>query len=254
MTVSIVKANYPARPGSQGVAGKDFLAFINYGAGATEANPVWTLLGGTDSDTLGLANEINTKQTKSSGYWQEGRVSGKSGNYATNMTVLKDNVAQAAIEEFMINDEVTDEKGALHMALVNNLTKEYKEFWFIPESWELTAESGDLAEYALSGQLVGAPVKKTGFIVAGETISLPALTFSKAAAADVVRSVSSGTITGLKKGSDSVASTNYSIALGGRSIVIDKTYLSGLTNGATTFNVVLSGGTTVASCVITITA
>jgi len=166
MTVSIVKANFPERAGSQGISGKEFLAYLNYGENATEQFPVWNLLGGTDSDTLGISIEAGAKQTKDSGFWQEGAVTGKSGEYSAEMTVLTDSVAQAAIEEFIYNDEVTTEKRALHMALVNNVTKDYKEFWIIPTSWELSAESGDLATYSFSGTLVGTPVRKSNFSVA----------------------------------------------------------------------------------------
>lgn len=166
--MEIAKAKYPAKTVSQGVPGKDFLCYINYGEGATEANPVWNLLGGTDSDDLGISAEVNTKQTKNSGYWQEGVITGKSGEYSSEMTVLRDNTAQQVIEEFMYDDEITGEKNALHMALVDKVTKEYKEFWCAPTSWELSAASDDTATYSFSGTIIGKPLKKTGFTLTGE--------------------------------------------------------------------------------------
>lgn len=160
---TIAKANYPARTTSQGVPGKDFIAFVNYGENASAASPVWNMLGGTNNDNLGIAAEVSTQQTKESGFWQEGAVSGKSGEYSTEMVCLRDNLAQQVIEEFIYNDEITSEKGALHMALVDKVSKDYKEFWIIPTSWELAAEAGDLATYSFSGTVVGTPLKKTGF-------------------------------------------------------------------------------------------
>lgn len=162
---TIAKANYPARTASQGVPGKDFIAFVNYGENATALAPKWNMLGGTNNDNLGISAEVSTQQTKESGYWQEGAVSGKSGEYSAEMVVLRNNLAQQVIEEFLYDDEITSEKGALHMALVDKVSKDYTEFWAIPTSWELAAESGDLATYNLTATIVGTPEKKAGFVI-----------------------------------------------------------------------------------------
>lgn len=161
--MEIAKAKYPAKATSQGVPGKDFLAYVNYGEGATEENPIWNLLGGTNNDNLGISAEVSTQQTKLSGYWQDGKVTGKSGEYSSEMVCLRDNLAQQVVEAFLYDDEITDEKGALHMALVDKVTKEYKEFWAIPTSWELAAETGDMATYSASFTIIGKPLKKSGF-------------------------------------------------------------------------------------------
>lgn len=244
----IAKSKYPARATSMGVPGKDFLAYIDYGEGATPAAPIWNLLGGANNDNLGISAEVSTNQTKNTDYWQEGSITSKSGEYSTEMVVLRDNLAQQVIEEFIYNDEVTDEKGALHMALVDKVSKEYKEFWIAPTTWELATESAELATYNFAGTIIGKPLKKSGFSL-GETSEV---TFDKADPADVVFTVSGTTITGLKNGSSDVASTNYSIAAGGQSIVISSDYLETLTNGDVTFNVILSDGGSIAH-VVTIT-
>lgn len=248
MTV-IAKSKYPARAISQGVPGKDFLVYVNYGENATPSAPVWNLLGGTNNDNLGISAEVSTNQTKSSGYWQEGSITGKSGEYNTEMVVLRDNLAQQVIEEFIYNDEITDEKQALHMAIVDKVSKDYKEFWAAPTTWELASESGELATYNFAATIVGAPLKKTGFSL-GDTSEV---TFDKTNPADVVFTVSGATITGLKNGTTAVTSSNYSIAAGGQSIVISSDYLETLTNGDVTFNVLLSDGGSIAH-VVTITA
>ena len=61
--------------------------------------------------------------------------------------------------------------------------------------------------------------------------------FSKAAAEDITVTLLDVTINGLKNGSATVNTDNYTIAEDAHSITIDKTYLSGLTNGDKTFHV-----------------
>ena len=253
MSTTIVKANYPEAPGSIGVSGKEQVLFVNYGSGASAANPVWQKVGGVTDNSLVINLEVQTVQTKDSDYWAEGGIVSKSGEVSAEIIAKRDDVGQLAIENFVENDATTREKKALQFALVDLDTTNYKKFWAAPTSWETTAASEDLLKKSLSATLLGTPENLTGFNVPGRSGVLPPITFSKAAAANVVLNVASGTITGLKNGSSSVASTNYSIALGGQSIVINSSYLSGLTNGDVTLNVVLSDSTQV-SCVVTITS
>lgn len=253
MSTTIVKANYPEAPGSIGVSGKEQVLFVNYGSGASAANPVWQKVGGVTDNSLVINLEVQTVQTKDSDYWAEGGIVSKSGEVSAEIIAKRDDVGQLAIENFVENDATTREKKALQFALVDLDTTNYKKFWAAPTSWETTAASEDLLKKSLSAALLGTPENLTGFNVPGRSGVLPPITFSKAAAANVVLNVASGTITGLKNGSSSVASTNYSIALGGQSIVINSSYLSGLTNGDVTLNVVLSDSTQV-SCVVTITS
>ena len=80
------------------------------------------------------------------------------------------------------------------------------------------------------------------------------VTISKAAAADVVVTIESGTITGLKKGGSSVSSSNYSIAAGGKSIVIGSSYLASLSAGEAEFEIQVTGGRGNFEYTVTITA
>ena len=61
--------------------------------------------------------------------------------------------------------------------------------------------------------------------------------FSKAAAEDITVTLLDAAINGLKNGSATVNTDNYTIAEDTHSITIDKTYLSGLTNGDKNFHV-----------------
>ena len=81
----------------------------------------------------------------------------------TKHNIPLDSVDWYIDEEFLYDDEITDEKGALHMALVDKVTKDYKEFWAIPTSWELAAETGDMATYSASFTVIGKPLKKSNF-------------------------------------------------------------------------------------------
>ncbi len=254
MSVTIAKAKYPEFAAEAGISGKRLVMFVNYGSGATAENPVWELVGGLTSSTFSISAEASSQQTKDTGYWPVSAITSKSYEVSAEVIMLRDNVAQEAIEAFMVDDEITAEKQLLNIAIVDLDTKEYYNLKVAPTSWETTAESEDMISKSFAATGSGAPVKASGFIVPGEANSLDPVTFSKAAAADVVLTVPvAATITGLKLGSSDVTATNYSIALGGHSIVILDDYLATLDNGAHTFNVQMSDSSVV-SCDITVTA
>lgn len=253
MGATIAKANFPELEVASGTSGKRQVLFLNYGPGATAENKVWTKVGGVKNHNFNISAEVKTEQTKDEGYWPDGGITSKSAELSAEVVVKKNNEAQAAIEHFVMDDDTTAEKNALNFAIVDLDTLDYTECWCCPTSWETTADSEDLLKKSLSAQVIGKPEQKHNFIVPGENASLPGVSFSKAAAADVVLTVSSGTITGLKKGDTAVDAANYSIALGAKNIIILGSYLDDLDNGATTFNIQMSGGTVV-SCVITIGA
>lgn len=253
MSTTITRGKYPEAPGTVGISGKEEVVFVNYGTGASAANPVWELVGGVVENSLNISLEVKTVQTKDTKYWANGAVVSKSGELSVSLMVQKDDVGQEVIENFVYDDETTAEKRALQLAVVNLKTLKYKKFWAAPTSWETQASSEDLLQKSLSATVLGKVENLSGFVVPGGSASLDPVTFSKAAAADVVLTVPSGTITALKNGDSTVTATNYSIALGGKSIVIDKDYLSGLDNGTATFHLILADTADV-SCDITITA
>lgn len=80
------------------------------------------------------------------------------------VVMRRDNEAQKVIEEFLYDDAITAEKGALQFAIVDLDTKEYIVGKYVPTSWEKTADGEDVVSYSLKATGVGAPVKKTGFV------------------------------------------------------------------------------------------
>ena len=253
MAITIAKEKYPAYAAGSGVSGKRLVMFINYGAGATPENPVWTLLGGCTSNNLAISAEASSQQTKDTGYWPITTITSKSYEVSADVIMMRDNEAQAAIEAFLLDDEITAAKQLLNVAIVDLDTLEYYDLTVAPTSWEITAESEDMVTKAFAATGSGAPEKKTGFVVPDTTNTLPPVSYSQATEADVVLTVPAGTITGLKKGGADVTDTNYSIAVGGQSIIILGTYLTTLSTGDATFTVVLDGGAEY-DCVITIAA
>ncbi len=165
MTTSIVKANFPAASAGVGVSGKRLVLFVNYGENASEASPVWNKVGGVEENNFNVSLEAATTQTKDSGYWSEGGVTGKSAELSASIIAKRDDVGQLAIEHFVMDDETTAEKRALNFALVDIDTLAYKKFWAIPTSWETTAASDDLLRKSLSATVTGAPTEATGFVI-----------------------------------------------------------------------------------------
>ena len=166
MGTTITKANYPEAPSkSVGVSGKEEVLFVNYGEGATAAAPVWTKVGGILNNSLNISLEVNSVQTKDSGYWAEGGIVSKSGEVSAEMICKKDDIGQMAVENFVEDDETTREKKALQFALVRMDTLKYKKFWAAPSSFETTADSEDLIQKSFSAALLGAPENLENFVV-----------------------------------------------------------------------------------------
>ena len=163
MAVTITATNYPEFSGLSGVSGKVQKLYINYGTGATEEEPVWVKVGGIASTNLSLSADVKTVQTKDSGYWAEGGLTSKSGELSATVYVKRNDVGQAAIEEFMLDDSITEAKNLLMLALVDEDTNEYMTVKGVPTSWETTAASDDLLQKSLKLTVIGAPVKATGF-------------------------------------------------------------------------------------------
>lgn len=68
----------------------------------------------------------------------------KSYELSADVIMKRDNAAQQAIEEFLLDDAITAEKGALNIAVVDLDTKEYLSLVVVPKSWEITADGKDM--------------------------------------------------------------------------------------------------------------
>ena len=165
MSITIDAAKYPAFDAGTGVSGKRLVMYLNYGTGATAQAPVWTLLGGCTSNNLSLSAEASSQQTKDTGYWPISTITSKSFEVNAEVIMLRDNEAQAAIEEFLLDDDVTSAKKLLNIAIVDLDSKEYYDLRVAPTSWEITAESEDMITKSFTATGSGAPEKKTGFVV-----------------------------------------------------------------------------------------
>ena len=163
MAITITKDNYPALANGTGISGKRVVLYLNYGATATAEAPKWELVGGLKSHTLSISAEVNTQQTKESGYWAKGALISKSAELSAEVVMERDDTAQAAIEAFMLDDDITAAKNALMFAIVDLDTKEYVQLWAIPTSWEISADGEDMVMKSLSATVVGNPEKKTEF-------------------------------------------------------------------------------------------
>lgn len=163
MAITITKDNYPALANGTGISGKRVVLYLNYGATATAEAPKWELVGGLKSHTLSISAEVNTQQTKESGYWAKGAMISKSAELSCEVVMERDDTAQAAIEAFMLDDDITAAKNALMFAIVDLDTKDYVQLWAIPSSWEISADGEDMVMKSLSATVVGNPEKKTAF-------------------------------------------------------------------------------------------
>ena len=163
MAITITKENYPALANGTGISGKRVVLYLNYGATATAEAPKWELVGGLKSHTLSISAEVNTQQTKESGYWAKGAMISKSAELSAEVVMERDDAGQEAIEAFMMDDEITAAKNALMFAIVDLDTKEYVRLWAIPTSWEISADGEDMVMKSLSATVVGTPEKKTAF-------------------------------------------------------------------------------------------
>lgn len=166
MATTIAKENYPELSAvDAGKSGKRIAAYLNYGASATYQNPKWTLFGGVTSSELSISVEVNTTQTKDSGMWAEGAISGKSAELALEYLYKPGNIAQEAVKSFVYDDDISNSKRALDVAIVDLDTKEYTRVWLIPNSLQSSAAAEDMVQDSISATVVGVPVRASNFAV-----------------------------------------------------------------------------------------
>ena len=165
MAVTISAAKYPEYSAGTGISGKRLVMYLNYGTDATAVSPVWALVGGVTSNSLSFSAEATSQQTKESGMWPNAAITSKSYEVSAEIIMLRDNEAQEAIEQFMINDAISNAKKLLNIAIVDLDSKEYYDLTVAPTAWEITAEAEDMITKSLTATGSGAPAKKTGFVV-----------------------------------------------------------------------------------------
>lgn len=163
MAVTITKDNYPEFDGTAGISGKRYVLYVNYGTSATGTTPKWVRVGGCEDLTFTPTVDVQTKQTKDSGMWATSSVSGKSFQVTSTILASADDQGQKVIENFIYDDDISNEKKSLQFARVNLDDKSYRVFNAIPTGFEETSKSDDLVEYSFTGTCTGKPEDKTGF-------------------------------------------------------------------------------------------
>ena len=235
------------------LVGKNVLVYINFGESATEASPVWCLIGGQRNGNLTMSADDIDASNKSSGGWGETYPGIKSTELSLEGIINCGDEGYAALKDAFIKGEAVD-----ICRYASDGTAD-RNWYNITELSDETPHD-DMATFSATLGGVGKPKFYSNLTSINDVTGLISsnsqsrVTISKAAAADVVVTIESGTITGLKLGGSDVSSSNYSIAAGGKSIVILGTYLDDLTAGEAVFEVQVTGGRGNFEYTVTITA
>lgn len=90
------------------LVGKNVLVYINFGEGATEAAPVWTLIGGQRGASLSMtADDIDASNKASSG-WGESYAGTKSTELSMDGIINMQDEGYAALKDAFIKGEAVD--------------------------------------------------------------------------------------------------------------------------------------------------
>ena len=90
------------------LVGKNVLVYINFGEGATEAAPVWTLIGGQRSASLSMtADDIDASNKASSG-WGETYAGTRSTELSMDGIINKQDEGYAALKDAFVKGEAVD--------------------------------------------------------------------------------------------------------------------------------------------------
>lgn len=101
-----VRATRSANAGK--IQGKDVLAYLNYGTGATEALPQWSLFGGQTTADLSMSADEIDANSKDSGGWGESYAGIRSTELSLECIATKADEAYAALKDAFIKSEVVD--------------------------------------------------------------------------------------------------------------------------------------------------
>lgn len=245
--IEIAKSKYPELDVVQGQSGKRQLLYVNYGQGASKANPIWLLVGGTENAAFNIKGEVKTVSTKDTGLWATGALTGKSAELTCSCVYQENNTAQAVVEQFMLDDNISNEKKALEFALVDLDTLQYLRIVCIPSGWNRTGNSGDMVKKDLTATVIGKPEQADNWtepII--NTVNPTIANFDKDSAADVEFEVTLGdvgTITSVKNGTYTLQG-NADFTYSDGTLTIKKEYLTTLDNGTAELTIVPSVGNT----------
>ncbi len=226
---------------SKATAGKDYLLSINTG---TALLPVWTLIGGQRSSSLGrTASSIDTSN-KTSGGWASAIPGLKKWTVDLDALALLQDAGLEALE------------AAFDKGVDVNLKFQYPDLRF-RTGWatisDFSLDTPHDKEAALKGKLEGNGAL-SAMLPALPSISPLNVTVSKAATTDQSFAIAptSTTVSSVSNGvTPLTVTTNYTYSAG--VLVIKGTYLTGLTVGTITINV-LTGNSETLTITVTLTA
>lgn len=90
------------------LVGKNVLVYINFGENATEASPVWTLVGGQRSASLSMKADDIDATNKASGGWGETYAGLKSTELTMDGIINKNDEGYAALKDAFVKGEAVD--------------------------------------------------------------------------------------------------------------------------------------------------
>lgn len=90
------------------LVGKNVLVYINFGENATEAAPVWTLIGGQRSASLSMTADDIDATNKASGGWGETYAGIKSTELSMDGIINKNDEGYAALKDAFVKGEAVD--------------------------------------------------------------------------------------------------------------------------------------------------
>lgn len=93
---------------SKKLMGKNVLLYINFGEAATEAAPVWTLIGGQQSADLSMSADDIDVSDKNSGGWGETEAGIKSTELTLEGIICNGDEGYAALKDAFIKGEPVD--------------------------------------------------------------------------------------------------------------------------------------------------
>lgn len=214
------------------VMGRNVFLYINYGENATEANPVWTIVGGQRSTSVDLtADEIDASH-KTSGGWKTSKAGLRGWKFSSEAVVLDGDMGAEGVEKAFIDGVPAQFKLVTKDDLGNTIKAEIG--WGSVTSFSRSASYDDVetASMEISGN--GA------LSVQQNTISPVTATFSKAAPVDKVFTLTlagGATFSAVKNGNTTLtATTDYTYTNGTLTILDD--YLAEQANGDVKLTVV----------------
>lgn len=220
-------ANVLPQPTSTGrvVAGKNLFLYVNYGQDATEASPVWTLIGGQRSTSVERTAEEIDASHKTSGGWRVTLTGLRGWKFSSEAVCLIGDAGVDGIEE-AFNNGILAQFRLVTKDDSGNIIKAQKG-WGRITSFSQNGSYDDVctASIEISGS--------EELVTEVNLINPESKNFSKAAAADVTFTMSLATgvsVTGVKNGNSSLTlNTDYNVS--GGTLTIKDDYLSDLTNG-----------------------